>query len=105
MALLPREVICTECYSTFEAIPRRSFLGFLKFICPDCKREFLHPLTSGYRTFWWIMIILGIIALFGGPFGVIFVIAGIAGIVALVKDSSLKKKLQLAWLKHSQPKK
>jgi len=98
MELQRQEIVCTECFSTFNAIPKRSFLGFLKFVCPKCNKNVLYPLTSGYRTFYWILVVLmaivfiGSIAMGGGIFAPNLL--GIAVIIALVKDVSIKKKIQ-----------
>ena len=93
------EVVCTECHSTFNATPKRSFLGFLQFVCPKCNRKVVYPLTSGYRIFYWIvftyMVIVSVVAFKQGGFAIPGLI-GIAVIIALIKDTSIKRKVQSA---------
>lgn len=103
MALQKQKVVCTKCYSGFEAIPKRSFLGFLKFVCPECKEKVIYPLTPGFTVSYWILVILlglaflgslGNIArgeiVFPGGLGIL----AIGGIIALIKNKSIKKKCQ-----------
>ena len=94
-----QEIVCTECYSIVNATPKRSFgLGFLKFVCPKCNRKFYYPLTSGYRLFYQIMVMLSVFSLLGslpklaqGGVPIIGIpgIIAILGIIALTKDSSI----------------
>ncbi|HXA46819.1 MAG TPA: hypothetical protein VNW52_04260 [Burkholderiaceae bacterium] len=50
-------VQCTSCQHLFNGVPRKSFLGFKKFSCPECKKKFLLPLYTGYRIFYWIVLL------------------------------------------------
>src|SRR5437667_12682102 len=56
MALTEIEAICRSCHKTFRAQPKRTFLGFQRLVCPHCSREVMYPLTSGYRTAYWIFV-------------------------------------------------
>ena len=96
MALAPIAAVCPHCEGGFTAIPNRTFLGFQKLTCPECKGNVIFPLTSGYRTTYWVVfvfMVLGIFASFseGGfafPGGL-----GIAVVIALVRDSIIKKRV------------
>ena len=93
------EVICTECKSRFRlaAKPKRSFLGFPKLFCPQCKQSFLYPLTSGYLFFYWLMvalmIVVGAYVISQGGTPIPGFVA-IAIVFALFKNSSIKRKLE-----------
>lgn len=96
MATTEIKCICKKCNIEFSAIPKRSFLGFQKVICPStsCNTKLIYPLTSGYRTAYWILLVLMLLSFVGElsegrvgfPGGI-----GIALIFALFKDRSIKK--------------
>lgn len=105
MELKEQKVICTKCDTRFEAKPKRSFLGFLKFICPKCKEKLIYPLTKGFTVLYWALaILLGLSFLgsldnitrgeivFPGGLGIL----AIGGIIALIKNKSIKKSVQEA---------
>ena len=89
-------VICFECENKFEEKPKRSFLGFRKFLCPKCENKFIYPLTSGYRYIYWFVLVI---------FTLIFIVTvskgGVAlpgllivgAVIALRKDKSLKENI------------
>jgi len=53
----PIHSTCPHCENKFSSIPRRSFLGFQKLRCPTCQKfTVTHPLTLGYRIFYWVFI-------------------------------------------------
>lgn len=95
MALTPIHMTCSTCKHQFKALPKRSFLGFQKVTCPACGQQSTHPLTSGYRTAYWVILILISLSLintlaqgrFGFPGLVAFAMA-----FALYKDHSLRKQ-------------
>ena len=96
MAATKMKCICKKCNIEFSSIPKRSFLGFQKVICPSasCNTKLIYPLTSGYRTAYWILLILMLLSFLGElsegrvgfPGGI-----GIALIFAIWKDRSIKK--------------
>ena len=91
-----QQVICPNCKNQFEEKPKRSFLGFSKFSCPKCNNEFIRPLTSGYRTTYYILLIIFIIITFMSLIGGGVAIPGlltIIAVIALIKDRSLRKKI------------
>lgn len=96
MALSPIDCVCSHCKHQFTDIPKRSFLGFQKLNCPKCKEEVHYPLTSGYRTTYWVLLVIMILSIAGsfsrGEIGVPGGI-GIAVVIALVRDWSIKKNL------------
>jgi len=95
------EYLCPSCMSMVEVSvkPKRSFMGFFKVICPNCKKEFRYPISSGYTAFYWILLIGNAVwALYlisQGRFGVnpIGLIVCIFVIISLVKSSKLKREI------------
>jgi DNA-directed RNA polymerase subunit RPC12/RpoP len=79
--------------------PRRSFMGFFKVICPNCKKEFRYPLSPGYTACYWILLIGNIVwALYlisQGRFGPnpIGLVVLIFVIISLFKSSKLKREI------------
>ena len=96
MPLPPINAVCTSCKHDFTAVPIRSFLGLQKLICPACSTEVIYPLTSGYRTFYWIVFAVMCLTVFseltqgnlGYPGGL-----GFAVIIALYKDWSVRNRI------------
>lgn len=96
MALPEINAICKKCGTQFNALPKRSFLGFQKFACPSCQEKLTYPLTKGYRTTYQVLFILMILAIVGQlaqgeigfPGGI-----GIAIIFALFRDRSIRKEV------------
>lgn len=96
MSISQIPAVCEHCKRQFTAAPTRSFLGFQKVICPSCENETTYPLTSGYRTTYWVLLVLMIFGIvnsiseggIAGPGGF-----GIAMIVALLVDAKIKTKV------------
>jgi len=95
-----QEVVCTKCSNKFvlaSAFPGRTLFGFLKLKCPKCAKKFCYPLTTSYRSFYWLVIIMSI----GNMLYIIFNLKqipiltpiGLLVIIALWKDHLLKKKI------------
>ncbi|MDO8772337.1 MAG: hypothetical protein Q7K57_27275 [Burkholderiaceae bacterium] len=86
--------VCPHCKHQFTAIPKRSFLGFQKLTCPECKENVVYPLTSGYRTTYWVLLVFMVLSIVGsfsrGEIGVPGGL-GIAVAIALTRDWSIKK--------------
>jgi hypothetical protein len=38
-----KQLMCTECSRDSEVAPERTFLGFVTFTCPNCKKKAVHP--------------------------------------------------------------
>jgi hypothetical protein len=38
-----KRLMCTECSRDSEVEPKRTFLGFVTFTCPQCKKNAVHP--------------------------------------------------------------
>ena len=99
MALPERDAICRGCHHPFRAKPKRDFLGFQRFTCPNCSKPVMYPLTSGYRVTYWILVglmTMAIVAAFAeGSYGFPGLI-GIAMIWALAKDYSIRKDVAAA---------
>jgi len=111
---LGKTVICTECHAALarQGRVKRSFLGFGRYSCPQCGKEFKSPLPRSYIVTYWI-------AAVGIPVGCVVMgvqssvedlgdfaslaevgIVYICIIIALVRDASLKKKVRHAWQEH-----
>jgi len=96
LALVEIDAICAKCRGAFRAKPTRSFLGFQKLTCPHCSHRVLYPLTSAYRTTYWVILALMAVAVYADLAG-----GGIATpspivmlvILALVRDARMRKQL------------
>ena len=96
------EYLCPSCMSMVEewGKPRRSFMGFFKVICPNCKKEFRYPLSPGYTACYWILLIGNVVwALYlisQGRFGPnpIGLVVLIFVIISLFKSSKLKREIE-----------
>lgn len=53
-----QKVKCPSCANDFEQEPRHTLLGFQKFICSKCAKEFLFPLTNWYRILYIILFVI-----------------------------------------------
>ena len=99
MALDAIDAACTKCKTKFNSVPKQSFLGFQKLECTWCKENITYPLTSSYRTIYWVifgLMILMIIGSFaqgeiGFPGGF-----GLAIIFALLRDKIIRKRVSTA---------
>jgi hypothetical protein len=90
------DVVCLECGKRFTGKPGRSFLGFLKFDCPHCRKVFQYPLTGGYRWIYRLAIglvaVIEVVAIARGTFAIPGGLA-IGGAWALYADSKLRKRV------------
>ena len=93
----PINAVCTACKHNFTAVPKKTFLGFQKFVCPACAKDTKYPLTSGYSIAYWFFFALMALTIFNeglqGSIG-LAVILGIGCAVALFKDEILKNKIR-----------
>jgi hypothetical protein len=99
--------VCTECHAAFtqQRPPGRSFLGFARFVCPQCGKLVTYPLTRNYKLFYWLfllaMFILCVLLFMfqhekfyaPGP-------AWVAALIALGTDGGIKRKVRHAWYEH-----
>jgi hypothetical protein len=96
MPLKPINAQCPSCGAIFNAQPKRTFLGFQKLGCPNCKKKVVYPLTKGYRITYWVLfafMVLSVVGAFargeiGVPGGL-----GIAVAIALIIDWRIKKRV------------
>jgi len=99
MGAKKREFVCTECYTVFEAIPGKSYLGQPKMTCPACKATFAYPLSTTSRTIDLIVLILSIVAIwFIALFflRILFGILMVVVIISLVRDAFVAQKVRAA---------
>jgi len=93
-----QKAICPKCKNIFEGKPRLTLLGFPRFSCPSCNNKFIYPLggfyKSLYRIFFGIFVFISIAGLIYRRVIIIPGIITVVAIIALVKDYSLKKKLE-----------
>jgi TRAP-type mannitol/chloroaromatic compound transport system permease large subunit len=98
--LAPQQVICTRCLTSFEGTPKYSFLGLLRFECPNCRQKFLYPMSDRRRrVYWGIAIAFGVIAvLLLVTTGVVAVpgILVVGVIIGLVQDANARKSVAQA---------
>ena len=96
MALATIDAVCSHCKARFNALPTRTFLGFQKLSCPECREAVVYPLTPGYRTTYWILFAFMMFsitsALSRGEVGIPGVL-GIAVVIALIRDWSIKNRV------------
>lgn len=94
MALVRIDAVCPHCKARFNATPKRTFLGFQKLACPECKRDLVYPLTRGYRIAYCVLVVLMVLSIVGsfsrGEIGVPGGL-GIAVAIALIRDWTIKK--------------
>lgn len=101
-----REVSCPKCSATFTApeklpflkgYPKRSFLGFLTYQCPQCLEKITYPLSGAYRVFYFLIAAFftayAISAISEGKF-VLPGFLAVASLYGLVKDHKLRKRLK-----------
>lgn len=94
--------VCPNCKKMIElsAKPKRSFMGFQRIPCSGCQKEFRYPLTTGYETFYWLLLVgnvvwITVVLAQGGmvvpnPIGIIVLVYVL---ISLVKSHSLKKQV------------
>ena len=96
MALTPIDAVCTKCSSKFNQLPKQSFLGFQKLVCPSCQEKITYPLTKGYRTTYWVIFAIMVLTIIGafaqGEFGFPGGL-GLAVAFALFRDRSISKRI------------
>ncbi len=88
MSKKTKTVSCRDCEETFDTVPKRSFVGFIKFTCPKCNKKIVGPLTKSCRFFYWVW---GVIAwlLFIANNGFGFVVAVLKGNAKIGSLSSI----------------
>ena len=95
-------LICAKCKTQIKDRPKRSFLGFQLFTCPNCNEKIEYPLTHTYRAIYWLIAIIFILysisAILQGAIPMPGLL-GIAAVVGLVKDYSLKNKIRVRNIK------
>jgi DNA-directed RNA polymerase subunit RPC12/RpoP len=100
-----QKIKCAKCKTEFEDKAKRSFLGFLLFTCPKCSEKITYPLTGGYRIIYWLVVIglilYSISALSQGAIPIPGLL-GIAAIIGLMKDHSLRNKIAEDELLHKE---
>jgi predicted RNA-binding Zn-ribbon protein involved in translation (DUF1610 family) len=99
--LLPvRTVVCTGCRARIQASPRYTFLGLFRFTCPRCGQGFLYPMSARRRK-WYIgvAVVFTVLSLallaFAGQVALPGILP-IAAVIALVQDSSARKRVAAA---------
>lgn len=88
-------VACTVCGSLACTYKKRTFLGFHRYDCEECGEEVLLPLSGGYRTMYWVVLVLmGLmqVAAFAQGTFVLPGLLGVCSVVALVKDKQLSRE-------------
>lgn len=81
----------------FTDTPKKTFLGFQRLTCPNCKEDVVHPLTPGYRTTYWVILGFMTVGFFAAlsqgssavPGGLSF-----AALITLVHDNAIKKRVR-----------
>jgi predicted RNA-binding Zn-ribbon protein involved in translation (DUF1610 family) len=99
MAVTELDAVCRSCGARFRSSPKRTFLGFQRFVCPDCGTEMLYPLTNGYRTTYWVIVVFMGLSVIGSlaEGNVAFPgLLGVAVIVGLVRDRRIQKEVNNA---------
>lgn len=106
MALSEIDATCTKCGARQRGTAKRSFFGFQKLTCQRCEATFLYPLTEGYKSFYWLIVTLGVISavviLANGEFPLPSIWLLLVSI-ALVKNAAIKKQVATAEAKPATP--
>lgn len=101
-------ILCIECNSRFKDTQERTCMGFLNFVCPECKKHNLYPLNSSNRNAYIIMsIIIGFFLLRYGfiaqPLGS-RILLGLIGLFTMLvmiytlgRDLLIRQRLQSKW--------
>lgn len=96
MSLEQIQVGCNHCGASFVATPTRTFLGFQRITCPNCRGQIIYPLTSGFRAAYWtiaiLMLLLTINAFGSGGYAYPGGIA-LAVLYAVYSDWTLRKRI------------
>jgi len=58
-----KRVTCTQCLKPFTAVPKITFSGFQKYLCPHCRTVIYYPLARK-AIYWVIPVIAGAIFFF-----------------------------------------
>ena len=97
MAKRPQHAVCTQCGAGVLAVPKLSFMGLPRFACQACGVTFSAPLSGARRkTMTVIAVIFGVATVGALAAGLVLLpgILPVAAVVALVQDSTARKKLQ-----------
>jgi|UPI0006479263 hypothetical protein len=78
---------CPHCDHAFSGVAKKSFLGFQKFSCPNCRKAFTAPLFRGYRIAYWVLLAVsvGFMLSSGGRPNIFFVLMSIAVLIDAYK--------------------
>lgn len=90
------KVTCEHCKKDVEEKPRRTFLGFQRYVCQSCHKPTIYPLTSGYKIIYWAVIIIFLLALLSQLLQGYIIVPGlltVGAIIGLIKDNLLQKKI------------
>ena len=85
---------CPHCGNQFRQFPKRTFLAFQKMKCPKCSKDVVYPLTSGYRTAYWVIsLLLVTIVVVNLANGQVTYpgLLGFAAVFALVEDARIRR--------------
>jgi predicted RNA-binding Zn-ribbon protein involved in translation (DUF1610 family) len=98
--LAVQHAVCSECRAAIDAAPELTFLGLLRFRCPQCGKAFLHPMAARRRkAYIALSVILGVIfiGLFVGTRRIpIPGVLPLALAVALYQDSRVRRRADAA---------
>lgn len=53
-----KKIICTSCSNKFEWKHSHTNLWFKKYECPKCKQNFVIELTTWYKVFYWLLLLV-----------------------------------------------
>lgn len=56
MNVVMEPVSCAHCGHYHEGVARKSFLGFKRFTCGSCRKEFDTVLHTRYRVAYWLLL-------------------------------------------------
>jgi hypothetical protein len=57
-----KEVVCTHCLKPFSAVPKITFGGFQKYLCPHCHKIVHYPLAR--KALYWIIPVIVVFIFF-----------------------------------------
>ncbi|NDK08424.1 hypothetical protein EOM39_04215 [Candidatus Gracilibacteria bacterium] len=86
---------CTSCGNEFDGKYSHTNLGFKKYECPECKQNFITELTTGYKIFYGLLLLVlvgtGISSIVDGGFPLVRLIFSVLICLLFYKDYSIKK--------------
>jgi hypothetical protein len=83
--------ICGDCGVDTKVLPARTVLGFRTFRCSACGKATVLPLTTSYRSVYWLIVIIGVFSIAERSLGLVWGLPLAVAGIALLRDQKLRK--------------